>query len=29
MHEVVAATAGVIFDQPDIDLDYVSKLVRY
>lgn len=28
LHEVVAATAGVIFDQPGIDLDYVSKLVR-
>jgi hypothetical protein len=28
MYEVVAATAGVIFDLPDIDLDYVSKLVR-
>ncbi|SFH38328.1 hypothetical protein SAMN05216299_109122 [Nitrosospira sp. Nsp14] len=28
LHEVVAATAGVVFDQPEIDLDYVSKLVK-
>lgn len=29
MHEVVATTTGVVFNRPDIDVDYVRKLVRY
>lgn len=28
LHEVVAGTAGVVFDDPDINSDYVRKLVK-